>query len=92
MGGNTDQPKQTVNGSRVTDFERLNAEVLQAHEAGDNATLVRVYKELGNIELAEGRELEGAFLLTQAYVYALEAGMPEAKQIHETLAALGREE
>jgi hypothetical protein len=76
----------------VTDFECLNAEVLKAHEAGDNATLVRVYNELGNTELAEGRELEGAFLLTQAYVYALEADLPEAEEIHAALAALGREE
>lgn len=74
------------------DYDSLNAEVLQAHSAGDNATLVRIYKELGEEELAKGNELEGAFLLTQAYVYALEAGLPDAKEIHKLLTAYGREE
>lgn len=74
------------------DYDRLNAEVLQAHSEGDNVTLVKVYKMLGEDELAKGRELEGAFLLTQAYVYALEVGLPDAHEIHKILAACGREE
>lgn len=74
------------------DYDRLNAEVLQAHAKGDNAALVQIYKNLGEEELVKGQELEGAFLLTQAYVYALEAGLPIAKEIHKLLAAYGREE
>lgn len=74
------------------DYDRLNAKVLQAHSEKDNAALVKVYKGLGEEELAKGRELEGAFLLTQAYVYALEAGLPEADEIHKILVACGREE
>lgn len=76
----------------MIDFERLNAEVLQAQETGNSAALVKIYKDLGDGELVAGRELEGAYLLTQAYVYALEAGLPIAQEIHKILAALGREE
>jgi hypothetical protein len=74
------------------DYDRLNAEVLQAHSERNNAALVKIYKGLGEEELEKGRELEGAFLLTQAYVYALEAGLPDAKEIHTILVACGREE
>ena len=76
----------------MIDYDHLNAQVLAAHDSGDNATLVRIYQKLGNDELANGHELEGAYFLTQAYVYALEGGLPEQHEIHKTLVALGREE
>ena len=76
----------------MIDYDRLNSKVLAAHDSGDNATLVRIYQKLGNDELANGRELEGAYFLTQAYVYALEGGLPEQHEIHKILVAYGREE
>ncbi len=76
----------------MIDYDRLNAEILAAHDSGDNATLVRIYKKLGDDELDAGRELEGAYFLTQAYVYALEGGLPVRHEIHKTLVAYGREE
>jgi len=76
----------------VSDFDRLSTEVLAAQACGDHAQLVQIYGTLGHAELALGHELEGAYFLTQAYVYALEGGLPEQHDIHKTLVAYGREE
>jgi hypothetical protein len=76
----------------VTRFERLNDQVLKAHVAGDQATLVDIYHMLGAEELAEENITSACFLLTQAYVYALESGDPRATEIHEILKSHGREE
>ena len=73
-------------------FERLNNQVLQAHEAGDKTTLVDVYHMLGAEELAAENMTSAFFLLTQAYVYALESGDPHAMEIHKILKSHGREE
>jgi hypothetical protein len=76
----------------VNRFERLNDQVLRAHEAGDQKTLIDVYQMLGNEELAAGDVTSACFLLTQGYVYALESGDPRATEIHEILKSHGREE
>lgn len=76
----------------MIDFETLNARVIKAQEAKDNTALVAIYSDVGRKELDAGREEESAFLLTQAYVYALEGGLDEAKEIHGILMSLGREE
>jgi hypothetical protein len=76
----------------VSRFSRLNDQVLQAHEQGDHATLVDVYDMLGREELAVNEITSACFLLTQAYVYALESGDPRATEIHKILKSHGREE
>lgn len=73
-------------------LERLNDQVLKAHEMGDQATLIDIYHMLGQEELAAGKITSACFLLTQAYVYALESNDPRATEIHETLKSHGREE
>ena len=73
-------------------FERLNEKVLQAHEDGDRSTLVDVYDMLGQEELAQGQVTSACFLLTQAYVYALESDDSRAPKIHKILKSHGREE
>ena len=72
---------------RVSD---LNDALMAAHVAGDNATLVRLYRQAGEAAL-ERDEVQGCFYLTHAYVFALEAGMDEAEELRVMLVARGRE-
>ncbi len=74
-------------GSRVSS---LNDALLAAHQAKDSATLVRLYRAAGE-EALTTNEVQGCFYLTHAYVFALEAGLPEAGDLHATLKSLGRE-
>ena len=67
----------------------LDAALIAAHEAGDTDALVRLYREAA--DAAEG-EVRRAFYLTHAYVFALEAGDPRARDLHAALRAMGREE
>jgi hypothetical protein len=76
----------------VNRYERLNDQVLRAHEQGDHGTLIDVYHMLGAEELTAGKITSGCFLLTQAYVYALETGDVRANEIHKILKSHGREE
>jgi hypothetical protein len=76
----------------VNRFERLNDQVFRAHEQGDCKTLIDVYRMLGLEELADKKVTSACFLLTQAYVYALESGDARATEIHEILKSHGREE
>ncbi len=73
-------------------FERLNDQVLTAHQNGDRATLVDIYQMLGQEELAANNITSACFLLTQAYVYALESGDVRATEIHKILKSHEREE
>ncbi len=67
----------------------LDARLLAAHARDDRAALMGLYTEAGDT----ANELEAAwFYLTHAYVFALEAGAPEAAQLHARLKAAGREE
>jgi hypothetical protein len=67
----------------------LDAALVHAHEAGDRAALVRLYSEAAGAVSDRGA---AAFFLTQAYVFALEAGMPEAAGLCARLRAWGCEE
>lgn len=65
----------------------LDNALLAAHAAGDRAGLARLY-----VTAAEGAEHDAAsFFLTQAYVFALDAGDPAAPALRARLVALGRE-
>ncbi|MBY6155654.1 hypothetical protein KUV47_20730 [Vannielia litorea] len=62
----------------------LDARLLAAHAAGDGAALARLYAE------AAERGGPGAeFYLTQAWIFALEAGVPEAEKYGARLRAQG---
>ena len=76
----------------MSEFDQLNDQVLNAHQVGDSKTLSDIYHMLGQQELADDHITAGCFLLTQAYVYALEAGDPRVPEIHKILMAHGREE
>lgn len=66
--------------------------ILAAHAAGDGARLAALYRRAGLSFLQAGKTDAGAFYLTNAYIFALEAGDPLADDLHRRLVALGREE
>ena len=76
----------------MTRFERLNTKILDAHKNGNINILVDIYFMLGNEELKKSAIKSGCFLLTQAFVYALEAGDRRAQEIRQILISYGREE
>lgn len=67
----------------------LNAKLLRAHEVGDGPLLAKLYAKAAG---ASDDALQSSFYLTHAYVFALEAGLPEAKDYHQQLKLMGKEE
>ena len=76
----------------MTRFERLNTKILDAHKNENIDILVDIYFMLGNEELKKSAIKSGCFLLTQACVYALEAGDCRAQEIRQILISYGSEE
>lgn len=70
---------------------RLEKAILAAHETDDRSALARLYAWAGDLRERTGEIDAACFHLVHAYVYALEAGAPEAEQIRSRLAARGRE-
>jgi hypothetical protein len=71
-----------------TSASALDAALIAAHAAGDLSALVRLYAQA-----ADGAEhgMAEAFFLTQAYVFALEAGSADAGPLLARLIDLGCE-
>lgn len=67
----------------------LDADLLNAHEKGDQISLVALYRQAA-AETSD--QTARAFYLTHAYVFALESGLPIAQEIHLQLVALGCDE
>lgn len=69
-------------------MKELDARMISAHQANDRIALIKLYTEA-----AEGtHDLDAAcFYLTHAYVFALEAGAPQAQALHARLVQHGRE-
>ena len=70
----------------------LDAALIDAHEAGDQPRLVALYTLAADAAETEGDTGASCFFLTQAYVFALASGAPEAARLHARLLAQGREE
>ena len=69
--------------------DTLDTKMIAAHEARDTRALIRVYTTAADT----ANDLDAAcFYLTHAYVFALEAGAPDAPRLHARLKAHGREE
>ncbi|MGC3937034.1 hypothetical protein ACOTTU_04450 [Roseobacter sp. EG26] len=66
----------------------LNDRLLAAHAADDRQALIALYSEAA--ALAADIDAKG-FYLTQAYVFALEAGASSALKLREQLVELNRE-
>ena len=69
----------------------LEAEVMTAHARGATADLARIYREAALAREAGGDVEAACFLFTHAYVFALEAGLPEQDDIARRLEHYGRE-
>ena len=69
----------------------LDAALLQAHAASDTPLLSRLYTEAADRAEAEGKTDAACFYLTQAYVFALDAGLSAAGALNRRLAARGRD-
>ncbi len=67
----------------------LDKRMIAAHEARDQAALIRLYTEAAD---AANDLTAQCFYLTHAYIFALEAGAPQATDLHARLKAHGREE
>ena len=70
----------------------LDGAILEAHERGDGRTLSGLYREAADRLERTGNIDAACFFLTQAYVFALETGLPTAKTLHGRLHSHGREE
>ena len=61
------------------DRAALDAALIEAHEAGDKRRLVSLYTQAADAAEAKGDIGACCFHLTQAYVFALACGAPEAE-------------
>ena len=71
-------------------MSNLEADLLRAHAKGDGEALAHLYGRAADQHGAEPDR--AAFYLTQAYVFALEAGLDVAQDYQQHLKSLGKEE
>ena len=76
----------------TADAQTLDRALLAAHAAGEAGLLPGLYARATELRAGEGDIDAAAFYLTQAYVYALEAGDDAARDHHARLRDWGREE
>ncbi|MEE9427070.1 MAG: hypothetical protein V3V25_02875 [Paracoccaceae bacterium] len=74
------------------DADDLDQQLLAAHGATDSVALSRLYTLAGDLAESQGHIEAACFYLTHAYVFALEQGLAEAKQLHKRLVVHGKEE
>ncbi len=71
--------------------ELLHNRILAAHEHGDGHLLAQLYLDAANRMRSDKNNEAVAFLLTQAYVFALDSGSDLAVELHKELVELGSE-
>ncbi len=69
----------------------LDVQLAEALDNGDKKKIVDNFSRQGFRDLKEGNMGSGFFLITQAYIFALEEGFCEASFLFETLRKAGRE-
>ncbi len=72
--------------------DELDEALLAAHEARNGAAISTLYGKAGDQAEAQGQIDEACFFWVQAYVFALEAGLPSAQEFGAKLKRYGREE
>ncbi|WP_420584940.1 hypothetical protein [Ruegeria sp.] len=70
--------------------EELDRLLLEAHDRNDHAALIRYYTIAADEQEGAGDIDAACFYLTHAFVFALEAGAPEANALNARLAAHDR--
>ena len=72
--------------------DRLDRQMLAAHARDDLGALVGLYTQAADLS-EQAQNIDAAcFYLTHAYIFALDTGADEAKELHARLKARGREE
>lgn len=71
--------------------DALEAQILAAHARSDSFRLAELYEQAAELKLLQGDLNAAGFLLTQAYVYALDSGHTNASHLRERLVADNRE-
>jgi hypothetical protein len=71
-------------------LDSLDGAVIAAHEAGDGMRLARLYGEAADRFAEDGDIAAACFFYTQAYIFALEQGAPEAERYAAVLRRHGR--
>lgn len=76
-------------GKRIVSAPKsaLDAALLAAHAAGDKKRIAQIYAKAAD----DMGAASAAFYLTHAYVFALDAGLPEAETYRRALVELGAE-
>lgn len=69
-------------------MKNLDDRMISAHAAQDRMALIKLYREAA--DSVNDRDAS-CFFLTHAYIFALEAGATEARNLHACLKAQGRE-
>lgn len=72
------------------DHHDLDIALLDAHAENDNNALVRLYTQAAGLAEEVNDTDASCFYLTHAFVFALEAGAPEAAALNKRLADRGR--
>ena len=72
-------------------IDRIDDQIVSAHRSGEFGQLANLYRQVGLCLIDEGKENEGCFFITQAYIVALEGGLDMAVELREMLVQLGRE-
>lgn len=80
----------TAPAVEMTSPRALHEAVLAAHAADDRLALAALYGKAADELEAGGQEAAACFYFTQAYVFALEAGLPDADRYRAALAQRGR--
>ena len=65
-------------------------ELREAHERGDHDALATLYARAGDAAETAGDIDAACFFLTQAWVFAMQAGRDDAETLRARLAARGR--
>ncbi|MDD9910255.1 MAG: hypothetical protein OXR62_11235 [Ahrensia sp.] len=73
------------------DAQQLDQRIAVAHRRGDGFALVNLYQQAADLKRAEGDESAFWFLITHAFVFALENGHADAEPLHALLKGAGRE-
>ena len=71
--------------------DKLDRQLIAANLAKDNISLIALYQHAAEICEAKGAVDETCFFLTQAYVFALQEGSSQSRQLKEKLVAYARE-
>lgn len=78
---------KSIQGSWKIDLDR---KIIVAHRDRDLPLLATLYERAADLALSEGDCSQGYYFLTQAWIFALDAEMPQANYLCNRLVAAGR--